>query len=467
MNYLENTILIVDDEKNTREGLRLSLEDEFDVYVAANIAEAEEVMKNESVDVLLTDLRLGGENGMDLITRTLARPKAPVCILMTAYGSVDVAVEAMKKGAYDYVSKPLNIDELEIVIKRAIRSRHVEEENVALKAQVSDRYGMENIIGRSGAMQPIFETVRQVAPTRATVLIEGESGTGKELIGKAIHHLSGRPKSKLVTVHCAALSEQLLESELFGHERGAFTGALERRIGRFEEADGGTLFLDEIGEIDLNTQVKLLRAIGERTIERLGSNKSVKVDVRVVAATNKDLSEMVREGTFRDDLFFRLNVVSITMPPLRQRKEDIILLVDAFLKEFTEENNKPLMELTTEAMQTLFDYDWPGNVRELRTVIEHGVVMSNAAKIGVRHLPMFLRDDSLRDLRGGGTSRARTAVPAISTDPDDLNLGKMEERLICVALEKTGDNRTEAARLLGISRRTMQRKLKEMGLVEE
>ena len=369
MNFTEHTILIVDDEKNTRDGLRLSLEDEFDVYVAANIAEAEEILKNESVDVMLTDLRLGGENGMDLITRSLARAKAPVCILMTAYGSVDVAVEAMKKGAYDYVSKPLNIDELEIVIKRAVRSRKVEEENAALKAQVTDRYGLENIIGRSGAMQPIFETVRQVAPTRATVLIEGESGTGKELVGRAIHHLSGRPKSKLVTVHCAALSEQLLESELFGHERGAFTGALERRIGRFEEADGGTLFLDEIGEIDLNTQVKLLRAIGERTIERLGSNKPLKVDVRVVAATNKDLSEMVREGTFRDDLFFRLNVVSLMMPPLRQRKEDIILLVDAFLREFTAENGKALMELTTEAMQALYDYDWPGNVRELRTVI--------------------------------------------------------------------------------------------------
>lgn len=472
MDYLENTILIVDDEKNTRDGLRLSLEDEFDVYVAANIAEAEEVLKNETVDVMLTDLRLGGENGMDLITRTLARPKAPVCILMTAYGSVDVAVEAMKKGAYDYVSKPLNIDELEIVIKRAIRSRHVEEENIALKAQVSERYGLENIIGRSGAMQPIFETVRQVAPTRATVLIEGESGTGKELVGKAIHHLSGRPKSKLVTVHCAALSEQLLESELFGHERGAFTGALERRIGRFEEADGGTLFLDEIGEIDLNTQVKLLRAIGERTIERLGSNKSLKVDVRVVAATNKDLSDMVREGTFRDDLFFRLNVVSITMPPLRQRKEDIILLVDAFLKEFTEENGKPPMELTAEAMQALFDYDWPGNVRELRTVIEHGVVMSNTAKIGVRHLPHFLKDDSLLNFRTPARGIAALSLAVASPPPspahvEDLNLARAEERMMRLALDRTGNNRTEAAKLLGISRRTMQRKLKEMGLVEE
>ncbi|NRB74945.1 MAG: sigma-54-dependent Fis family transcriptional regulator [Verrucomicrobiales bacterium] len=464
MDFFDSTVLIVDDEKNTRDGLRLSLEDEFDVYVAANTAEANEILKNESVDVMVTDLRLGGEDGMELISKTLTRPKPPVCILMTAYGSVDVAVEAMKKGAYDYVSKPLNIDELEIVIKRAIRSRSVEEENQALKEQVTDRYGLENIIGHSAVMQPVFETIKQVAPTRATVLIEGESGTGKELVGRGIHHLSGRPKSKLVTVHCAALSEQLLESELFGHERGSFTGASERRIGRFEEANGGTLFLDEIGEIDLNTQVKLLRAIGERTIERLGSNKPIKVDVRVVAATNKDLSEMVKEGTFRDDLFFRLNVVTIDMPPLRDRKEDIVLLVEAFLKEFTEENNKPEMELTQEAMQLLLDYDWPGNVRELRTAIEHGVVMSNGSKIGVRHLPPFLSDNSHSGFHSSDASSAPDPAPVLNDE--DLNLARVEERMIRLALERTKDNRTEAAQLLGISRRTMQRKLKEMGLIE-
>ena len=464
MDYFDNTVLIVDDEKNTRDGLRLSLEDEFDVYVAANISEANEVLKNESVDVMVTDLRLGGEDGMELITKTLTRPKPPVCILMTAYGSVDVAVEAMKKGAYDYVSKPLNIDELEIVIKRAIRSRSFEEENEALKEQVKDRYGLENIIGHSAVMDPVFETMKQVAPTKATVLINGESGTGKELVGRGIHHLSGRPKSKLVTVHCAALSEQLLESELFGHERGSFTGASERRIGRFEEANGGTLFLDEIGEIDLNTQVKLLRAIGERTIERIGSNKPIKVDVRVVAATNKDLSEMVKEGTFRDDLFFRLNVVTIDMPPLRDRKEDIVLLVEAFLKEFTEENNKPEMELTQEALQLLLDYDWPGNVRELRTAIEHGVVMSNGTKIGVRHLPPFLQDGSHRAFRGSDVTPAMTATPVLSDE--DLNLARVEEKLIRLALDRTNNNRTESAQLLGISRRTMQRKLKEMGLIE-
>lgn len=464
MDFFDNTVLIVDDEKNTRDGLRLSLEDEFDVYVAANTAEANEILKNESVDVMVTDLRLGGEDGMELIAKTLTRPKSPVCILMTAYGSVDVAVEAMKKGAYDYVSKPLNIDELEIVIKRAIRSRSVEEENLALKEQVTDRYGLENIIGHSAVMQPVFETIKQVAPTRATVLIGGESGTGKELVGRGIHHLSGRPKSKLVTVHCAALSEQLLESELFGHERGSFTGASERRIGRFEEANGGTLFLDEIGEIDLNTQVKLLRAIGERTIERLGSNKPIKVDVRVVAATNRDLSEMVKEGTFRDDLFFRLNVVTIDMPPLRNRKEDIVLLVEAFLKEFTDENNKPEMDLSQEAMQLLLDYDWPGNVRELRTAIEHGVVMSNGSKIGVRHLPPFLSDNSHSGFRSSNSSSEPDPVSVLNNE--DLNLARVEERMIRLALERTKDNRTEAAQLLGISRRTMQRKLKEMGLIE-
>jgi len=467
MDFQDHTVLVVDDEKNTREGLRLSLEDEFDIYIAANSAEALEVLKNDRVDVMLTDLRLGSENGMELITRALSLPRPPVCILMTAYGSIDTAVEAMKKGAYDYVSKPLNLDELEIVLKRAIRSRDVEEENLALKAQISTRYGLENIIGHSQVMQPVFDAIRQVAPSRATVLVEGESGTGKELVSRAIHHLSGRPKAKLVTVHCAALSEQLLESELFGHERGAFTGAVERRIGRFEEADGGTLFLDEIGEIDLNTQVKLLRALGERTIERLGSNKSLKVDVRVVAATNRDLAEMVREGTFRDDLYYRLKVVSIHMPPLRDRKEDIVLLVDAFLKEFAEENGKPPMDLTADALQLLLAYDWPGNVRELRTAIEHGVVMSNASKISVRHLPPFLRDDAHGFLRKGPSGTVPQNKGEGLSHPEDLNLARAEERLIRLALERTDDNRTEAARLLGISRRTMQRKLKEMGLVDE
>jgi len=473
MDFSDKIVLIVDDEKHNREGLRLSLEDEFDIYLAANIDEATEVLKSETVDVMVTDLRLGGESGMDLISFALSRPKPPDCILMTAYGSVDVAVEAMKKGAYDYVSKPLNIDELELVIKRAIHSRNVEEENIALKTQVEKRFGLENIIGTSQAIQSVFEIIRQVAPTRATVLIEGESGTGKELVARALHNLSGRPKSKIVSVHCAALSEQLLESELFGHERGAFTGAIEKRIGRFEEASGGTLFLDEIGEIDANIQVKLLRALGERTIERLGGNKAVKVDVRVITATNKNLAELVKEGKFRDDLFFRINVVCIQLPPLRGRKEDIPVLVAAFLKEFAEENNKQKADLTADAMRVILDYDWPGNVRELRTAIEHGVVMCNSAKIGIRHLPPFLKKHdngaapgTLAVKQAGISSSASSVSVGSQSDSDSLNLSEMEKQFIHLALDRASNNRTEAAKLLGISRRTLQRKLKEMGLIE-
>jgi two-component system response regulator AtoC len=468
----DTTVLIVDDEKHTRDGLRLSFEDEFDVYVAANIAEALQVLKTETIDVMVTDLRLGGEDGMDLIDQALKLPRAPICILMTAYGSVDVAVEAMKRGAWDYVGKPLNIDELELTIKRAVRSRRVETENVSLKKQVEHRYGLERIVGESTAMQPVYDIVRQVAPTRATVLIEGESGTGKELIAHALHNLSGRPKAKLVIVHCAALSAQLLESELFGHERGAFTGATERRIGRFEEADGGTLFLDEIGEIDASIQVKLLRALGERTIERLGSNKPVKIDVRVIAATNKDLAELVAGGDFRDDLYFRLAVVKIGLPPLRERREDIVLLADAFLKEFAEENGKPVRELAPDALQRLIAYDWPGNVRQLRTAIEHGVVMSNANKIALRHLPAFLQPDSADSGGIFAVKPVRSASLAISekgasTMPGgDLDLTRMEHTYIQEALRRTKGNRTEAAQLLGISRRTLQRKLKELGVAE-
>lgn len=469
--FSDTTVLIVDDEKHTRDGLRRSFEDEFDVYIAADIAGAMELMKDESVDVMVTDLRLGGEDGMELIEAALRLPKAPVCIMMTAYGSVDIAVEAMKRGAYDYVSKPLNIDELELIIKRAVRSRVVESENVELKKQVEDRFGIEQIIGHSVIMQPVFETIRQVAPTRATVLIEGESGTGKELVARALHNLSGRPKPKLVTVHCAALSEQLLESELFGHERGAFTGATERRKGRFEDAAGGTLFLDEIGEIDSSTQVKLLRAIGERTIQRVGGNQTIKVDVRVVAATNKNLEAMVAAGDFRDDLYFRLNVVKVQMPQLRARKEDIVLMVDTFLKEFSKENDKPVRELTQDALRCLLDYDWPGNVRELRTAIEHGVVMSNGPKITLRHLPSFLRNPKITASSSANQAIATTIGSAAPSTPDHeneesaFNLEIMERRMITLALDRTRNNRTEAAKLLGISRRTLQRKLKEMGQI--
>ena len=449
-----HTVLIVDDEKNTREGLRLSLEDEFDVYVSANIKGANDVLQNETVDVLVTDLRLGADDGMDLIESALSMPNSPVCIMMTAYGSVDTAVEAMKRGAYHFVTKPLNIDQLEILIKRALNTRSLKEENTQLKKQVEKKFTISNILGHSAAMQPVFETIEQVAPTKATVLIDGKNGTGKELVAKAIHNLSGRPKSKLIAVHCAALSPQLLESELFGHERGAFTGATEKRIGRFEQADGGTLFLDEIGEIDSSTQVKLLRALGERTIERVGGNKTIKIDVRLIVATNRNIPELVASGEFREDLFYRLNVVRITLPPLSDRIEDIPLLANAFLKEFANENNKPLKELSSEAMRALNQHPWPGNVRELRTAIEHGVVMSNSTKITLRHLPASIRGESMVNVQ---------AINNVSGEgrEDPFNLEKSETKLIMAALNHTNGNRTEAAKLLGISRRTLQRKIKD------
>src|ERR1051325_4200428 len=391
-NLMQSTILIIDDEKHTRDGLRRLLENEYDVYVAGDIAGALSVLDREQVDLILTDLRLGNDDGMQLIKRALKMPHAPICIMMTAYGSVDTAVEAMKRGAYDFVTKPLNLDKVELLIARALQGRKLEQENRTLRQQVDERYGLENIIGESPALHEVLDTIKQVAPSSASVLIEGESGTGKELAAHAIHNLSRRNRAKFVTVHCAALSPTLLESELFGHERGAFTGAHERRIGRFEQANGGTIFLDEVSEIPLATQVKLLRVISEeRAFERVGGNQTLRADVRLIAATNKNLESLVREGKFRDDLFFRLNVVRITMPPLRDRTEDIPLLVRGFLRHFSKLIQKPLLELTSDAMNALLSYDWPGNVRELRTAIEHGVVMSNGPKITVRDLPMPVR----------------------------------------------------------------------------
>jgi DNA-binding NtrC family response regulator len=302
------TLLIVDDERATREGLRSALEEDFDVYLASNNTEALFILKNEPIELLLTDLRLGGDSGMDLIDAASKLPSPPTILMMTAYGSVDTAVEAMRRGAFHFVTKPLNLDEAEMLLKRALRSRNLEIENLQLTQQVKKGSSLSRIIGKSPEIKRVTDLIEQVAPTRATVLIEGESGTGKEIVAHTIHQLSGRPAAKLVVVNCAALSPQLLESELFGHEKGAFTGASQKRIGRFEQADGGTLFLDEIGEIDPATQVKLLRAISERTIERVGSNSPIKVDVRVITATNRNLRQMVDAGKFREDLYFRLNV---------------------------------------------------------------------------------------------------------------------------------------------------------------
>jgi DNA-binding NtrC family response regulator len=443
----KQTLLIVDDEKPTREGLRAALEDRYDVYIAADAAAAMSLLEQENFAVLLTDFRLPNEDGMKLIARAKSLPKPPICILMTAYGSEELAVDAMKRGADDYIAKGrLQIDELEMRIARALRSQKLETENVTLRQQLDKKFGVENIIGEAAVMREVLEVVQQVAPTRATVLVRGESGTGKELIARAIHQLSPRAKAPLVTVHCAALSATLLESELFGHERGAFTGAHERRIGRFEQAQGGTLFLDEIGEIDASTQIKLLRFLGERTFERVGSNKTLTADVRLVTATNKDLEKLVKAGTFREDLFFRLRVVEIVMPSLRERAGDIPLLAQTFLREFAKENSKAVKDFTADAMESLIRHRWPGNVRELRTAIEHAVVLSRGERITLRDLPASVRDGGL-------------ASGAPLPENKSLTVKDAEKHLIIRALKECDGNRTLAAQKLGMSRRTMHRKL--------
>jgi DNA-binding NtrC family response regulator len=449
------TLLIVDDEKTTREGLRAALEERYDVYLAEDARSATDLLEKENFDVLLTDFRLPNEDGMKLIARAKSLSLPPICILMTAYGSEELAVEAMKKGADDYIAKGrLQIDELEMRIARALRQQNLETENVSLRQQLDDRFRMEHVIGESSPIREVFEVVQQVAPTRATVLLEGESGTGKELIAKTIHQLSPRARQPLVTVHCVALSPTLLESELFGHEKGAFTGAHERRIGRFEQAQGGTLFLDEIGEIDPTLQVKLLRFLGERTFERVGSNKTLTADVRLIAATNKNLAGLVTAGTFREDLYFRLRVVEISLPPLRERPEDIPLLAHAFLREFAAENQKPVSAFAPEALEVLARYRWPGNVRELRTAVEHAVVLCRGERITARDLPPAVRQ--------GPTVESAAAV----VTRGDLTVHEAEKELITRALKETAGNRTTAARKLGMSRRTLHRKLHHYHLEE-
>ena len=445
-------LLVVDDEKNTREALRRVLEDSFEVFTTADVKGVSHLLQSESLDVVLSDLRLGNESGIQVVDLCRkAQPPIP-CVVMTAYGSVETAVEAMRKGAYDYVTKPLDLDRVEILLRRAVRSVQVEQENIRLKAQLGQAYGLDKIIGRCPAMHEVLDRIRQVADSKASVLIEGESGTGKELVARAIHGLSPRKSGPFVAVHCAALSPQLLESELFGHEKGAFTGAIERRAGRFEQAQGGTLFLDEIGEIDASTQVKLLRVLGERTLERVGGNQEISVDVRLVAATNRNLESMVKAGKFREDLFFRIRVVEIHLPPLRERREDIPVLADYFLREFTSENAKSGIEFSREVMEGMQKYPWPGNIRELRTAVEHGVVMVKGKRIELADLPAGLSKSG----KGRGVETGRL----------EGSLVEMEKAAIQKALTQTGSNITLAAKQLGISRRTLHRKLADLEKVK-
>lgn len=444
------TLLVVDDEKNTRDGLARALRQGYTVKVAEDGPKALEVLAERPVDAVITDVRMPGMDGLTLLQRILARSPQPIFILLTAYGSIDMAVEAMKRGAHDFLTKPVNLDHLDLLLKRALRSREIEPENKALRERLDTKFGLENIIGSSDSMQEVFNTVKQMAPSRATVLIQGESGTGKELVAQAVHRLSPRHKAPFVAVHCAALSETLLESELFGHEKGAFTGAMELRRGRFELADGGTLFLDEIGEITPSIQVKILRVLEERRFERVGGQKTLDVDVRLIAATNRDLKAMVDKKEFRDDLFYRLNVITVNLPPLHQRREDIPLLIQHFIKIFATENQKEIEGLTPDVLELLVAYDWPGNVRELRNVLERMIVLSPSQKLTVRDVPASIKEH----VGHNGTTRTGS----------DMSLEVSEKELIVKALKACNGNRTKAAEKLGISRRTLHRKLNEYGI---
>jgi DNA-binding NtrC family response regulator len=447
-------ILIVEDEKNTREGLEKALNRNYRTILADNGERALQVLADNQVDILITDLRMPGMDGLTLVRRAIAHECQPVCIVLTAYGSIESAVEAMKAGAYDFLTKPLNLDQLEIVLERALRSRRLENENRSLRTQLDSRFGLEAIIGQTPAMEELFQLIRQVAPTRATALIQGESGTGKELVAHAIHNLSPRARGPFIAVHCAALPQNLLESEMFGHEKGSFTGAVERRRGRFELAEGGTLFLDEISEIDPALQVKLLRVLEERKFERVGGQETLEADIRLVTATNSDLARLVQEGKFRKDLFYRLNVLTINIPPLRDRRDDIPLLVRHFIRDFARENNRKIDDISSDAMAALLSADWPGNVRELKNVIERMVVLCHGSKLSLRDVPPALRT--------GGNALPLSGSVASASSIKDSN-----RRMIIAALERNGDNRTIAAKELGISRRTLHRKLLEFGIGEK
>lgn len=451
------SILIVDDEKHSREGLREALADTYDVSLAANADEAFNLMEAQPFEVILTDLRMPGKSGLKVIDRALALPNKPAVLMMTAYGNIETAVEAMKRGAVDFLTKPVNIERLEVLIQRALKTRTLEVEVKQLHERLDEKFSFDHIIGHSMALKTVIDQVKLVAPSRATILIEGESGSGKELIAQAIHQVSPRTRAPFIAVHCAALSESLLESEIFGHEKGSFTGATERRVGRFESADGGTLFLDEVGEIPPDLQAKLLRVLQEGQFEKVGEDKTRSANVRVIAATNRDLEAEAKAGRFRLDLYYRLSVFPIELPPLRERREDIAPLAEHFVAQSAQRLGIAAPRLAPTHARELTAYDWPGNVRELQNVVERAVILA-------RNGP--LRFELGRN--GGGVRAAEARGRGVAGTPVSLSDLKHQERsLIEQALEQAkgkiyGDD--GAAALLGLKPTTLASKIQKLGL---
>ena len=450
---MKTRILVVDDEASHLQMLEAVLSTEgYEIHKAGDGQEAISLVEERFYDLLLMDIRMRKVGGIEALKEIKKiSPGIPI-IIMTAYASVNTAVDALKSGAYDYLTKPLDIEELKILVEKALHHRKLEQENVYLKERLGDRFDFSNIIGHSPAMQYLFETIALVAPSEATVLIAGESGTGKELIANAIHQNSPRTNRPFIKVNCAALPETLLESELFGHEKGAFTGALARKQGRFQLAHTGSIFLDEVGEMTPTTQTKILRVLQEREFEPLGSTQTVKVDTRVIAATNKNLVEEIQQGNFREDLYYRLNVVTLQVPSLRERREDISLLAAFFLKQYAEKNRRLIKGFTPRAMDLLIRHNWPGNVRELENVVERAVIMARGDLISQAELP-----DTIRGL-DVEMEKAEMDLSA------GRSLKEVERDMILRTLEDTGGNRTRSAEILGISRRTLQLKLKEYGV---
>lgn len=450
-------ILIVEDEDKLRRVLSLHLQGEgFETDEARTAEEA--LPLADRAGLVLTDLRLPTVDGLTLMERLrLTAPATPV-VVMTAYGSVEVAVEAMKRGAADFLPKPFSLDHLMTVVRKVMEVKTLREENVRLKEELGHRYAFDNIIGRGAKMREILASVERVAPTRTTVLLCGESGVGKDLIARAVHFHSPRAKHPFVKINCTAIPENLMESELFGYEKGAFTGAAQSKPGKFEQADTGTVFLDEIGDVPPSIQVKLLRVLQEREFERLGSNKTKSIDVRVIAATNVDLQRAIEEGNFREDLYYRLNVFPMTIPPLRERREDVAFLAEHFLERFAAQQGRARLRLSAEAQSKLVQYDWPGNVRELENVIERALVLAGGD---------VLREDDIRldhaPRRGSGNGGA-AMVNGDGFLPEGVSLDQHEQQLIREALRRSGGNKSQAARLLGLSRNALRYRLAQMGL---